>query len=148
METSILTSTKKILGIGDNYTSFDLDIITHINAALAIVNQLGVIPDPGIMIEDDSKKWGDLHLPENQTNLLRTYIFLKVRVLFDPPGTGFLIDAINKQLAEYEYRLSLMREVLVQILPRKGNTYGYDDGFDSGYYAGWGAALRDSIGPN
>ena len=147
MENSILTSTKKILGVGADYTAFDLDIITHINAALSIVNQIGIIPDPGVMIEDDSMKWIDIDIPENQLTLLRTYVFLRVRMLFDPPSTGFLIDAMTKQIAECESRLSYMREGLIPLPAREVNNYGYDDGFDSGYSAGWGAALQDSIGP-
>lgn len=115
MEDSILIATKKILGIGADYTAFDVDIITHINSTFSILNQLGVVPDPGFYIEDEAAEWGDLNLPQNQLNLLRTYIFLKVRVLFDPPGTSFLIDAMNKQIDEYECRLSIFREDLIPL---------------------------------
>lgn len=115
MEDSILISTKKILGIAAEYTAFDPDIITHINSTFSIVNQLGVISDPGFTIEDESEAWSDLKLPQNQLNLLRTYVFLKVRVLFDPPSTSFLLDAMNKQIEEYEYRLSYLREDLIPL---------------------------------
>jgi len=115
MEDSILIATKKILGIGADYSAFDVDIITHINSTFSILNQLGIIPDPGFEIEDETTEWGDLNLPQNQLNLLRTYLFLKVRVLFDPPGTSFLIDAMNKQIDEYEYRLSMFREDLIPL---------------------------------
>jgi len=121
MESSILTSTKKILGVSPDYTAFDLDILTHINAAFAVVNQLGIGPDGSFTIEDDSADWEDIGLPADQTNLLRTYIFLKVRILFDPPATGFLVDATNKQIAEYEYRLSYLRENAIPLpTPTKG----------------------------
>ena len=98
MEESILNSTKKILGVGPDYNAFDIDIITDINAAFSVVNQLGIGPTDGFMIEDAYSEWGDLQLPMNQQNLLKTYIFLKVRLLFDPPTSGFLLDAMNKQV--------------------------------------------------
>lgn len=116
MENSILTSTKKILGIDENYTSFDLDIITHINSTFSIVNQLGIGPPEGFFIEDSGPEWADLELPENQISMLRTYLFLKVRMLFDPPTTSFHIEAMNKQIQEHEYRLSEFREQLIPLV--------------------------------
>ena len=110
MEESILKSTKKILGLADNYTPFDLDVITHINAAFSILDQLGVGPDGGFMIEDEVTVWGDYAAPPNQLHLIKTYVFLKVRMLFDPPTTSFLIEATNNQLREYEWRLNTFRE--------------------------------------
>lgn len=110
MEDSILNSTKKILGIGADYTAFDLDILTLINSTLSIVEQLGISFEPDFAVEDETASWSDLELPQNQLNLIRTYVFLKVRMLFDPPNTGYLIDAMNKQIAEYETRLNLLRE--------------------------------------
>jgi hypothetical protein len=125
VENSILISTKKILGIGVDYPVFDPDIITHINSTFSIVNQLGVIPDPGFMIEDDEAEWADLELPENQLNLLKTYVFLRVRMLFDPPNTSFLISAVNQQLEEYEHRLSYLREDLIPIPEEVRYDYDY-----------------------
>lgn len=114
MEASILTSTKKILGIGAGYNVFDLDIITHINSTFAIVSQFGIGPLDGFSIEDEKAEWGDFgSLSEAQLNLLRTYMFLRVRMLFDPPTTSFLIEATNKQIQEYEQRLVWGREELV-----------------------------------
>lgn len=110
MEMSILTSTKKVLGIADDYTVFDLDIITHINAAFSILNQLGIGPVEGFMIEDKSDFWDDFVAPTVQLNLIKTYVFLKVRMLFDPPTTSYLLDAMKSQVEEYEWRLSTMRE--------------------------------------
>jgi hypothetical protein len=110
MEESILKSTKKILGLDENYTPFDLDVITHINAAFSILDQLGVGPDGGFMIEDDATVWGDYEAPPNQLHLTKTYVFLKVRLLFDPPTTSFLIEAMNNQIKEYEWRLNTFRE--------------------------------------
>lgn len=110
MESSILTSTKKVLGIADDYTVYDLDIINFINAAFSILNQLGVGPVEGFMIEDASTEWEEFNIPMNQLNLVRTYVFLKARILFDPPSTSFLIEASTKQIEEYEWRLSTFRE--------------------------------------
>lgn len=110
METSILKSTKKILGVAEDYTAFDLDIITHINDAFAVVNQLGVGPSTAFFIEDDTATWSDLGLPADQASMIRTYVFLKVRMLFDPPTISFLIEAMNKQIEEHEVRLSYSRE--------------------------------------
>lgn len=111
MEESILISTKKILGLEADYTPFDLDVMTHINSAFSLLNQLGVGPTEGFFIEDDSALWSDFIVPENQLHLVKTYVFLKVRILFDPPGTSFLIDAMNNQIKEFEWRLNVFREV-------------------------------------
>jgi hypothetical protein len=110
MEESILKSTKKILGLADNYTPFDLDVITHINAAFSILDQLGVGPPGGFVIDDETELWSDYTAPPNQLHLIKTYVFLKVRMLFDPPTTSFLIEATNNQLREYEWRLNSFRE--------------------------------------
>jgi hypothetical protein len=110
VEESILKSTKKILGLADDYTPFDLDVITHINAAFSILDQLGVGPAGGFMIEDETTVWGDYVAPLNQLHLIKTYVFLKVRLLFDPPTTSFLIEAMNNQIKEYEWRLNVFRE--------------------------------------
>ena len=110
MEESILKSTKKILGLDEGYTAFDLDVITHINAAFSILNQLGVGPVEGFMISDEVTVWGDYDVPDNQLHLVKTYVFLKVRLLFDPPATSYLIEATTNQIKEYEWRLNSFRE--------------------------------------
>ena len=112
MEQSILTSTKKILGISEDYTVFDLDIITHINTAFSTLTQLGVGPIEGFMIEDASEVWTDFDPidDDRQYNAVKSYIFLRVRMLFDPPTTSYLITASEKQLQELEWRLNTYRE--------------------------------------
>lgn len=115
MEGSILKSTKKILGLAEDYTAFDPDVVTHINAAFSILNQLGVGPAEGFMIEDENEDWDEFIVPQNQLNLVKTYVYLKVRMLFDPPTTSFLIEATNKQIEEYEWRLNEFREHLIPI---------------------------------
>lgn len=111
MENSILTSTKKILGLAADYDAFDLDVITHINSAFSTLTQLGVGPAAGYMIEDDTKEWSDFINPaDNQYNAVKTYVYLRVRMVFDPPATSFVIDALKKQIEELEWRLNVHRE--------------------------------------
>lgn len=114
MEQSILKSTKKILGVNPDDDSFDLDIATHINSAFSNLHDLGVGSPLGFTIEDDTANWNDIfEKPEEQKTMLaymRTYVFLKVRMLFDPPGTSFLLEAFNKQIQEIEWRISVKRE--------------------------------------
>lgn len=110
MESSILTSTKKILGISADYTTFDLDIITHINAAFSTLSHLGIGPAEGFMIEDVDAEWGDFIDDISQLSSVKSYVFLKVRQLFDPPTTSYLITAVEKQIQEFEWRLNSRRE--------------------------------------
>ena len=114
MEESILKTVKKILGVADTYDAFDLDIIIHINTVFSVLNQIGVGPEDGFAIEDDIAIWEDfIDTDVNLYNLVKTYVFLKVRVLFDPPSTSFTIEAMNKQAEELEWRISAIREKLL-----------------------------------
>ncbi len=110
MENSILIGTKKILGIAEDYTVFDHDIITHINTAFSTLTQLGVGPAQGFMIEDDSETWDEFIEDDLQYNSVKSYVFLKVRQLFDPPTTSYLIASTEKQIEELEWRLNVHRE--------------------------------------
>jgi hypothetical protein len=112
MEQSILISTKKILGIAEDYTVIDLDIITHINTAFSTLTQLGVGPANGFMIEDANAVWTDFidNDIDFQWNSVKSYVFLKVRQLFDPPTTSYLIASTKEQIEELEYRLNTHRE--------------------------------------
>lgn len=118
MEQSILTSTKKILNISEEYTAFDQDILTHINASFSNLSQLGVGPTGGFAIEDSDVKWEDYTtISVEQLSMVKTYIYLKVKLLFDPPATQFLLEAANKQIEEFEQRISWSREELVPFPP-------------------------------
>lgn len=110
MEQSILNSTKKVLGMDASYTVFDHDIITFINSAFFILHDLGLGQEEGFMITGVEDVWDDFLVPQPDLNLVKTYVFLKVRMLFDPPTTSFLIEAMNNQIAEYEWRLNVSRE--------------------------------------
>lgn len=111
MEQSILKSTKKILGVGPDDTSFDLDIITHINSEFSILTDLGVGPAGGFVIQDDSAEW-ETFLPDDKIKLskVKTCVWLRTRLLFDPPASSYLLDAAAKQLQEHEWRLNVNRE--------------------------------------
>ena len=106
MTDSILHSVKKYLGIDEAYNVFDLDIITHINSAFFTLQQLGVGPTSGFMIEDGEPTWDHFLGAKNNLLAVKSYVYLKVRLIFDPPATSFHISAIEKQIAEYEWRLN------------------------------------------
>lgn len=115
MEQRILVSTKKILGLDEAYTAFDHDIIVHINSAFSTLNQLGVGPEEGFMIYDDTTTWNSYPVPIEQLNMVRTYVFLSVRMLFDPPATSFHLEAMNRQKTELEWRLNVFTESHVHV---------------------------------
>lgn len=110
METSILTSVKKNLGIDEAYTVFDHDILTYINGAFSTLTQLGVGPAEGFAIEDETPTWSDFIGEDPRYNSVKTYVTLKVRMLFDPPQTSYLLDAMTHQIEELEWRINVYRE--------------------------------------
>lgn len=110
---SILSSTKKLLGVAEEYDVFDIDILTHINAAISTLHQLGIGPEAGLYVEDDSSTWSELLGTDPRLNIARTYIYQKVRLGFDPPATSFGIKAIQDQISEAEWRLSVIHDSLV-----------------------------------
>ena len=117
MSDSILTSTKKILGIEDNYTAFDQDILMHINSVFSTLNQLGIGPDVGFAIEDNVATWDTFLAGDLRLNSVKTYVYLRVRILFDPPATSYLLTAMKEQIQEIEWRLNVHREGVSWINP-------------------------------
>lgn len=108
---SILTSIKKMLGVTEEYEHFDQDIIIHINSVFSILKQLGVGPDKGYSISDKSNTWNEFISEDGNTFAdVKTYIYLKVRLMFDPPSNSSLIESINKQIAELEWRMNVAYE--------------------------------------
>lgn len=107
---SILTSIKKLLGITEDYDNFDTDIIIHINSVFAILNQLGVGPDKCFYIRDKSSLWIDFLDDETQIESVKSYMYLKVRLMFDPPQSSAAIESINKMISELEWRLNIAGE--------------------------------------
>ena len=110
METSILLSVKKVLNIDPAYTAFDQDIILHINGTFFTLNQIGVGPGGGFMIDDGTTTWDDYLGFDPNLNAVKTYMCLKVRMLFDPPETSFTQEAMNKQIEQLEWRLNVYAE--------------------------------------
>lgn len=108
MMDSILTSIKKLLGISEDYEHFDADIIMHINSVLAILAQLGVGPTEGFSIRDKTATWGD-YIGENAKKLndVQMYIYLRVKLIFDPPSSASVIEAMTNAKNELEWRLSV-----------------------------------------
>jgi hypothetical protein len=117
MEDSILTSTKKVLGLSEDYTVFDLDVLTQVNTAFSVLLQIGIGPDEGFYVEDEMTNWSDFAVPQRQLNVVKTYVFLKTRLLFDPPTTSFMIAAVNEQIKEYEWRLTVFRDSDMGVTP-------------------------------
>jgi len=106
MTESILTSIKKLLGIDEAYTAFDQDIIIHINAVLSILVQMGVGLS-GVYVEDKTKIWGDF-IPDIAVDYgqIKSYVYLKVKLLFDPPLSAAALESINRMITEFEFRLN------------------------------------------
>lgn len=110
MEESILVSVKKLLGILDAYTDFDVDIIMHINSTFTILTQLGVGPSEGFMITDKTSTWGEFISDPAELNLVRTYVYQRVRLMFDPPTSSMLLDALKEQIREFEWRMNVAED--------------------------------------
>lgn len=106
MTESILTSIKKLLGIAQEYNAFDQDILVHINSVIMDLRQIGVGPSAGFEVQDDSTTWSD-YLGDSvvQFSSVKSYIFLKVRQLFDPATNGAVTESTNSRIRELEYRL-------------------------------------------
>lgn len=105
---SILTSTKKLSGLMNEYEHFDDDFIMYINSVFMVLNQLGVGPSEGFVITDESSTWHDF-LPDDKDKLLRestkAYMGAKVRLQFDPPSNSSHLESLTRTINEYEWRL-------------------------------------------
>lgn len=109
LNNSILETTKKILGLESDYEAFDLDIIIHINSVFFELQQLGVGPEKGFVINDKTSKW-DEFIGEESINAVKSLMALKVKLLFDPPATSFHLKAIEDQITKLEWRLNVHME--------------------------------------
>lgn len=104
---SILTSIKKMLGIAEEYKHFDADLMMHINSVLSILTQIGVGPHEGFSIEDKNDVWADF-IPENSNlELVKSYTYMKVKILFDPPLISAVIESMNRMISELEWRIQV-----------------------------------------
>lgn len=104
---SILNSIKQLLGIDRDDDNFDKDLIIHINGALMILNQLGVGPISGYSITDENNTWDEFLLNRTDLEAVKTAVYLRVRLVFDPPQNSFLVSSIEKQIQEYDWRISI-----------------------------------------
>ena len=104
---SILTSIKKILGITEEYEHFDPDLIMHINTVFSILNQLGVGPKSPFSIQDKTATWNDFIQDNDKIEMVKSYMGLKVKLLFDPPLQSSVIESMNKLISELEFRLNV-----------------------------------------
>lgn len=131
---SILDSTKHTLGIDPSYDAFDEQIITHINSVFSTLQQLGVGPANGFMIEDNAPVWADFIAGDPRYNQVKTYVYLRVRLMFDPPGTSFAIASMEEQAKEMEWRMNVTREGDDWVNPNPHVLI--EDVIDGGYYSG------------
>ena len=104
---SIFISTKKMLGIAEEDKSFDEDIIMHINSVFSILNQLGVGPSDGFVITGEDETWDEFLVDDkkNRLQLIKSYMYQRVKIIFDPPSTGVLNEALERQIKELEWRI-------------------------------------------
>lgn len=107
MQDSILMTIRKLV-CGDPYADhFDSDLLVHINACFSILNQLGVGPENGFVVTDETQSWSSYISDNYILNMVKTYVTLKVRVIFDPPLTSSVLEAMNKEISQLEWRLNV-----------------------------------------
>lgn len=104
---SILTSMKKMLGIEKEYDAFDTDLIININSVFTVLNQLGVGPKDAYSISTEDDTWSDFFADGKTIEAVKSYMYLKLRLMFDPPSNSFLVDSLNNQIRELEWRLNV-----------------------------------------
>lgn len=109
MSDSILTSIKKVIGITAEDTSFDEDLIMHINSEFDFLKQLGV-SDSDFAIEDANDDWSDYLPDDNSLNAVKTYICLRAKKVFDPPSSSILLQALNEEINRYEWKINVLAE--------------------------------------
>lgn len=110
MQESILGTIKKLIGIDKTYEVFDLDLIVAINSSFMILNQLGIGPDKPFSIKDASSTWKDFFGDEDIFALAKSYIYLRAKLLFDPPSSGVLHEAVERQISEFEWRMHVQAD--------------------------------------
>lgn len=110
MPTSILNSIKHALGVPEDYTVFDQDIIMHINTVLGTLHQLGVKTNDDFAIEGVTETWEDYIPPGPLIKSVPSFVYVKVRLIFDPPSTSFTIEAFERIASELEFRINVQAE--------------------------------------
>lgn len=107
MEDSILMTIRKLVCGNANADHFDTDLLVHINTCFSILNQLGVGPENGFVVTDETQSWSSYIADNRVLNMVKTYVTLKIKVVFDPPLTSSVLEAMNKQISELEWRLNV-----------------------------------------
>lgn len=106
MEENILNSIKKLLGIPEDYTAFDQDIMIHINSVFMILSELGVGPSNGYSLKDGTEKWGDFISDDKNLEGIKTYVYMKVKTIFDPPLNSAVLASMKELISEFEWRIN------------------------------------------
>ena len=127
MESSILNTIKNLLGLDDNYTPFDQQILVFINGAMMVLQQLGVGPLKGFIVTDYTQTWGDFLPSDIMLDGVKHYIFLYVKMAFDPPASSVVMESMEKQKSELEWRLREQAE----FYPGDGTRLGYYQALDA-----------------
>lgn len=107
---SILVSIKKLLGIDEAYDNFDADLIMHINSVFSILTQLGVGPSEGFFIQDANETWTDFVPDDAKLKLIKSYTYVKVKLLFDPPLSSAVMESMNRIASELEWRIQVIAD--------------------------------------
>lgn len=118
---SILTSIKKMLGITEEYEHFDADLIMHINSVFMVLHQLGVGPSKGFRIIDSYSTWDEFITDEENLEAVKTYMHLKVKLLFDPPQSSSVMDCMKQMINELEWRINVQSESNGKEVSQNGN---------------------------
>lgn len=124
---SILNSTKKVIGFDASYDPYDIDITMHINSALSTLTQLGIGPTDGYAIVDASDTWDDFIQDDGnrlKLNNVKTYVYLRLKLIFDPPATHYAFASFETQVKELEWRMNVTREATGWVDP---NGVNYQD---------------------
>lgn len=107
---SILTSIKKMLGIAEEYEHFDADLIMHINSVLSILTQLGIGNPEGFAIYDATALWSDFIPASPKLELIKSYMHMKVKILFDPPTSSSVLESMKRITDELEWRIQVIAD--------------------------------------
>ena len=108
--TSILNSVKKQIGFDEDYNHFDEDLILLINSALSVMTQVGVGPSEGFRINDSSSDWEDFLDDDPRLDMVKEYVFLRAKVIFDPPQSGSVLEAYQNRIQELEWRANIVAD--------------------------------------
>lgn len=134
MSNSILDTTKKVLGVPTEYDAFDVDILMHINTVFSTLNQLGIGPVDGFEVQDATPTWDTYLLGNPRYNMIKSYMYLRVRLLFDPPTTSYHLAALKEQVDELTWRINVLREETMWVVNEvnTGSVGSIDGGTEDG----------------